>query len=63
MVLPLLPFTLASIVGRGSRFFLVAALIAWGGPRVEPLLRPYIDRIGWATVGLLAVAIVVFQVR
>ena len=28
----LLPFTLASLVGRGARFFLVAGLMAWGGP-------------------------------
>lgn len=63
MMLPLLPFTAASLVGRGGRFFLVAGIMAWGGPRVEPLLRPYIDRIGWATVALLAVAVLVIQVR
>lgn len=55
----LLPFTLASIVGRGARFFLVAGLMAWGGPRMEALLGKYIDRLGWATVVLLAVALVV----
>lgn len=54
-----LPFTLASIVGRGARFFLVAGLMAWGGPRMEAMLHKYIDRIGWATVVLLAVALLV----
>jgi membrane protein YqaA with SNARE-associated domain len=56
LVLPIIPFLLASLVGRGSRFFLVAWLIGWGGPRFEPLLRRYIDWIGWGTVVLLLVA-------
>jgi membrane protein YqaA with SNARE-associated domain len=51
----LLPFALASIVGRGMRFFLVAGLMAWGGARMEALLHRYVDRIGWATVVLVAV--------
>jgi membrane protein YqaA with SNARE-associated domain len=54
--LSLLPFVLASLVGRGSRFFLVALLVAWGGPRMEPMIRPYIERLGWATVLVLALS-------
>lgn len=53
----MLPFTLASIVGRGARFFLVAGLMAWGGPRMEDALYKYIDRLGWATVAVLAAAL------
>jgi membrane protein YqaA with SNARE-associated domain len=51
----LLPFALASIVGRGMRFFLVAGLMAWGGAHMEALLHRYVDRLGWATVVLVAV--------
>jgi membrane protein YqaA with SNARE-associated domain len=51
----LLPFALASIVGRGMRFFLVAGLMAWGGARMEALLHRFVDRLGWATVVLIAV--------
>ena len=51
MLLP--AFVLASIVGRGGRFFLVAALMHWGGPRMEFTLRRYVDRIGWLAVGLI----------
>ena len=40
----LLPFTLASLVGRGARFFLVAALMRWGGERMEARLHRIIDR-------------------
>ncbi len=52
----LVPFVVASVIGRGARFFLVAALMAWGGERMEKLLREYIDRIGWLLV-LLAVVV------
>ncbi len=52
MNLPL--FVLASAIGRGGRFFLVAGLMAWGGARMEAALHSYVDRLGWATVGLIA---------
>ncbi|MDX1594009.1 MAG: YqaA family protein [Gammaproteobacteria bacterium] len=50
--MPLLPFTLASLVGRGARFFLVAGLMRWGGAPMERLLRSYIDRLGWLVIFL-----------
>jgi len=52
----LLPFTLASLIGRGLRFFLVAGLMAWGGAKMESTLHRYIDRLGWAMVAVVAVA-------
>lgn len=52
-----LPFTLASIIGRGLRFFLVAGLMAWGGARMESMLHRYVDRIGWATVAAVVLGI------
>jgi len=52
----LLPFTLASLIGRGLRFFLVAGLMAWGGAKMESTLHRYVDRLGWATVAVVAVA-------
>jgi len=55
----MLPFVSASLIGRGARFFLVAALMAWGGERMEGLLRTYVDRIGWILV-LLVVAVILF---
>jgi membrane protein YqaA with SNARE-associated domain len=51
------PFVLASLIGRGARFYLVAGLLAWGGPRLEPWLRRYIERIGWVTVMLLIMVV------
>ncbi|MCB1831437.1 MAG: DedA family protein [Gammaproteobacteria bacterium] len=54
-----LPFILASLIGRGARFFLVAALMAWGGEKMEESLKQYIERIGWATVVLIIGVILV----
>jgi len=55
----LVPFVLASLIGRGARFFLVAALMAWGGERMEDSLKQYIERIGWVTVALMIGVILV----
>ncbi len=52
-----LPFILASFIGRGARFFLVAGLMAWGGARMEAALYRYVDWLGWATVAVIAIAV------
>ena len=49
-------FVLASIVGRGGRFFLVAGLIRWGGAAMEQKLRHNVELLGWLLVGLLLLA-------
>lgn len=57
----LAPFVLASLAGRAARFFLVAALVRWLGPRVEPVLRRHIDTIGWAVVAAALLAWLVLR--
>jgi membrane protein YqaA with SNARE-associated domain len=57
----LLPFTLASIIGRGARFYLVAGLMKWGGATMEAVLHRYVDRLGWATVALVAAGLLITQ--
>lgn len=52
-------FVVASLIGRGARFFLVAGLVVAGGERMEILLPKYVERIGWATVAV-AVAIAAY---
>ena len=49
----LVPFLLASLVGRGARFFLVAGLILLGGEAFETRLRRHVDVVGWVTIVLL----------
>ena len=51
-----LPFLLASAIGRGARFFLVSALMKWGGAKMEAKLRQYIEILGWGLVVLIALA-------
>lgn len=51
----LLPFVLGSLVGRGARFFVVAGVVAWLGPKVEPKIHQYIEWLGWACVILVVV--------
>jgi membrane protein YqaA with SNARE-associated domain len=61
LLMALLPFTLALLIGRGARFFLVAGLMAWGGARMEAVLHRYVDRLGWATVVLVVIGVVFYQ--
>jgi len=56
-----IPFVLASIVGRGARFFLVAMLIAAGGEKLESKLRQYMDYIGWGVVVLAVIGGTVYK--
>ena len=58
--LALLPFVLASIIGRGVRFFLLAWCLAKFGPAIEARLIRYIEIIGWAVVLLLLLALAIY---
>ncbi len=55
--MPLLAFTGGSILGRGGRFFLVAALIRLGGEKLADQLRKYIDLIGWLVIALAVLVV------
>ncbi len=57
----LLPFIIASIIGRGARFFLVAGIMKWGGAKMEEGIRKWVDWLGWAFV-LLVTAFIVYKV-
>jgi membrane protein YqaA with SNARE-associated domain len=57
--MPFPAFIAGSIVGRGGRFFLVAALLRLGGENLAQRLRKHVDWIGW---GLIAVAVLVFVI-
>lgn len=59
--MPALPFVVGSAIGRGARFFLVAALVRWGGPGIEPHLRRHVDTIGWLSVALVVIAYLVLR--
>jgi membrane protein YqaA with SNARE-associated domain len=56
-----IPFVLASIIGRGSRFFLVAFLVSLGGEKLRNKLNDYIEWIGWAVTVLVVLGIVIYK--
>lgn len=58
----LIPFIVASIIGRGARFFIVSALLAWAGPKMEPVILRYIEWLGWFIVGALVFIVLLTQV-
>lgn len=55
-----LPFVVASMIGRGARFFLIAMLLTMGGGKLESTLRQYMDKIGWISVILLIIGLGVY---
>ena len=54
----LLPFIIASFIGRGARFFLVAGLMKWGGAKMEASIRKWVDWLGWGAVAIITTYIV-----
>jgi membrane protein YqaA with SNARE-associated domain len=59
--MPVLAFIAGSVVGRGGRFFLVAALIRLGGESLAARMRKYIDLIGWLMIALAVVIFVIMK--
>lgn len=55
--LPFIWFMLASLLSRGARFYLEAALLHWGGPS----LRGFVERhFEWLTIGITLLVVVGF---
>lgn len=50
----LVPFVVASIVGRGGRFFLVAGLVRLFGAKVQPFIEKYFNWLALLFVALAA---------
>lgn len=55
MSMHLVPFVLASLIGRAGQFFIAAALVIYLGPKFLPKVEQYVERIGWAVVGLVVI--------
>lgn len=63
MAMALLPFILASLVGRGARFFLVAGLIHWGGEPFAAFIEKRINVIGWSVVAAVVVLVAALRMH
>ncbi len=57
-----LPFVIASAIGRGARFFLVAGLMKWGGKEMEQKLKYYIDFLGWFVVIAGVITYIIYKI-
>jgi membrane protein YqaA with SNARE-associated domain len=55
---PLLPYFLSMLVGRGKRVYLLAAAIRFGGARAVEALRRWIEPIGWVATALVTALLV-----
>lgn len=63
MAMALAPFLLASAVGRGARFFLVAGLIHWGGEPFAAFIEKRVNLIGWSVVAVVAVLLAALKLH
>ncbi|HMN41898.1 MAG TPA: YqaA family protein [Phycisphaerales bacterium] len=59
----LLTLVAASILGRGGRFFLLAALLWWFGPPVKRWIERYFNLITLAATALIVAVVVVIALR
>ena len=57
----LFPFIIASFLGRGVRFFLIALIVSFGGEKLEEKLRHAIDWIGWSVLFLIILALIIWH--
>lgn len=63
MAMALAPFVLASAVGRGARFFLVAGLIHWGGEPFAAFIEKRVNLIGWSVVAVVVVLLAALKLH
>lgn len=56
-------FVVASLIGRGARFFLVAGIVKYAGENFETTIVKHIERVGWAVVVFSAIVIGYLMVR
>ena len=57
-----LPFVAMSAISRGARFFLVAGLVKLGGDKLEATIHKKIELLGWMTIALVVIGLVVYKI-
>ncbi|MCA9356380.1 DedA family protein [Candidatus Nomurabacteria bacterium] len=58
---PFIPFFIASVVGRGARFYLEAALLKKYGPSVSKFIKKWFDLISIGIILLIVIALIIFK--
>ena len=52
--LAFIPFLIASLLGRGMRFFLIGFIVSKGGDNLEKKLRKYAELFGWTGLSIFS---------
>lgn len=60
LALPL--FILASILGRGLRFFMVAYFVCKVGKPLEPMIAKYVEIVGWGVVAAVTLLLLILMI-
>lgn len=63
LVMPFVPFVIASVIGRASQFYLIAFLVNRFGPAMEPKIRQYIEWLGWIFVIIIVALLIWMNVK
>ena len=58
LVMPFIPFLIASIIGRSAQFYLIAFLVYRFGPGMEPTIKKYVEWIGWGSVAIISLILI-----
>jgi membrane protein DedA with SNARE-associated domain len=61
LVMPLLPFILASIIGRGARFYLVALFVIMFGKKADELIRKHMSKLVWGLPILICMSLILYK--
>ena len=62
LLMPILPFILASIIGRGARFYLVALFVIMFGKQADDLIRKHMGKLVWGMVLLIIFFLLIFKI-
>ena len=62
LLMPILPFILASIIGRGARFYLVALFVIMFGKQADDLIRKHMGKLVWSMVLLIIFFLLIFKI-
>ena len=62
LLMPILPFIIASTIGRGARFYLVALFVIMFGKQADTLIRKHMNKLVWSTVLLIIFFLLIFKI-
>ena len=58
LAMPFLPFVLASVIGRGSRFYLIALFVILFGKQADILIKKHMGTFVWGFVILITISLI-----